>query len=131
MSWLSWPFRMLFFLLWFAKEIVVSSAAVMRDNLTPGQSSTPGIVRLRTRCRTDVEVTLLAATITLTPGTLTLGIQRDPDDGARLLYVHGLYATDAREQREALRQMEDRLLAGLRRKPADASRGAARGEEER
>ena len=85
MSWLSWPFRMLFFLLWFAKEIVVSSAAVMRDNLTPGQSSTPGIVRLRTRCRTDVEVTLLAATITLTPGTLTLGIQRDPDDGARVL----------------------------------------------
>ena len=117
MNWLSWPFRMLFFLLWFAREIVVSSAAVMRDNLTPGQSSTPGIVCLHTRCRTDAEVTLLGALITLTPGTLTLGANRHYADDERVIFVHGMYAADAEELRAELQEMETRMLRALRRDP--------------
>ncbi|MGC5628620.1 Na+/H+ antiporter subunit E [Georgenia sp. Z1344] len=115
MSWLTWPFRIAWFALWYAWQLLISNVAVLKDNLTPGQDSTPGIARLVTRCRTDLEVTLLAALITLTPGTLTIGNERSGPDGSRVLYVHGLYCADAEELRAELRDMESHLLHALRR----------------
>lgn len=116
MSWITWPLRIVAFALWFAKEVVVSNVAVVRDNLTPGQDGTPGIAAYPTRCRTDLEITLLASLITLTPGTLTLGTAR-PSEGAaeHVLYVHGMYSADADALREELRPMETRMLRAVRR----------------
>lgn len=143
MSWLTWPFRLIGFTLWFAKELTVTSMVVLKDNLTPGQDSRPGIAAFDTRCRNDYEVTLLAALITLTPGTLTLGLNSDSrvtesssrrgstgsqaqstaDRGAtrmkagpRTLYVHGMYSDNADAMREELRDMETRMLRAVRRK---------------
>lgn len=113
MNWITWPFRILFFSLWFLKEIATSNVKVLRDNLTPGQGSTPGICRLETECQTDVEVTLLAALITLTPGTLSLGTTIDDD--RHVLFVHGMYFPDGASMRAELRVMELRMLAAIRR----------------
>ena len=44
----------------------------------------PGIVRVKTSLKTDTALTFLANSITLTPGTLSVDV--DKDDG--LLYVH-------------------------------------------
>lgn len=44
----------------------------------------PGIVKVKTNLKTDTALTFLANSITLTPGTLTVDIDRD--DG--VLYVH-------------------------------------------
>lgn len=115
MSWLTWPGRLGAFGLWYAGEVVRSNLVVLRDNLTPGQGSTPGVVRHPTRCRTDAELTLLGALITLTPGTLTMGT-RTTADGVRELYVHGMYAPDAEALRAELRDMEERMLRAVRRK---------------
>lgn len=114
MIWLTWPFRLLAFAFWFAREVVIANIAVLRDNLTPGQDSTPGIARYATRCRTDAEITLLAALITLTPGTLTLGTETTPK-GQRVLFVHGMYAADADALRSELEGMETRMLHAVRR----------------
>lgn len=116
MTWLTWPLRIVAFALWYAGQLVLSNVAVLRDNLTPGQDSTPGIARLVTRCRTDLELTLLAALITLTPGTLTIGTERDGPGGDRILYVHGLYNSDAEDMCRDLRDMENHLLHAVRRK---------------
>ena len=123
MSWFTWPVRVLGFLVWYAGQIISSSTAVLRDNLTPGQNSTPGVARVPTRCRSDLEVTLLAALITLTPGTLTLGMhdapvaaqrRRDAED-LRTLYVHSLHSGDADSVRDEVRELETRLLRAVRR----------------
>lgn len=131
MSWLTWPFRLIGFFFWFGKEMVVSSASVLKDNLTPGQNSTPGITAFDSRCRNDYEITLLAALITLTPGTLTLGLNSDANvtharmsgasdakAGPLTIYVHGLYTENADATREELREMETRMLRGIRREGA-------------
>lgn len=115
MTWLTWPVRLLFFALWYTREIVVANVAVLRDNLAPGQESTPGIARYTTRCRNDAELTVLAALITLTPGTLTLGTD-STRDRRRVLFVHAMYAADADTLRDELSDMENRLLHALRRK---------------
>lgn len=133
-SWLSWPLRFVWFWLWYARELVSSSLTVLKDNLTPGQNSRPGIARIDTACRTDAEITLLAALITLTPGTLTLGTTLEdgrgpvPDEErttrrqvaadariTRVLYVHGLYNDDADDLRVDIHDMERHLLHGWRR----------------
>ena len=123
MTWPSWPWRFLGFWVWFAKELVVANGSVLHDNLTPGQKSTTGIARFATRCRTDAEITLLAALITLTPGTLTIGTtvadgtQKDEDaPGTRVLFVHGMYQASADELRSVLAEMETRMLMAVRRK---------------
>jgi multicomponent Na+:H+ antiporter subunit E len=116
-SWLTWPWRILAFIVWFGKEVVVSNIAVLRDNVTPGQNSTPGITRFATRCRTDTEITVLAAIITLTPGTLTLGTEevRLGNQRAHMLFVHSMYSATADTVRNELRNMETHMLNALRR----------------
>ncbi|WP_434742085.1 Na+/H+ antiporter subunit E [Micromonospora sp. SH-82] len=114
-AWITWPLRLVAFAAWYVRELVVANVVVLRDNLTPGQDSTPGIARLDTRCRTDAEITLLAALITLTPGTLTLGTTTSADaKGTRVLFVHGMYAPDADALRAELRVMETRMLHAVR-----------------
>jgi len=44
----------------------------------------PGIVRISPKLKTDLGVTMLANSITLTPGTLTVDIDEDTND----LYIH-------------------------------------------
>lgn len=115
-SWLTWPFRLLGFVAWFAKEVIVANFSVLRDNLTPGQDSMPGIARVPTRCATDVEITALAALVTLTPGTLTLGTTVESRTHARVLFVHGMYSDGPDALRAEVARIEDRLLPALRRK---------------
>lgn len=114
MTWISWPFRLLAFALWYVWALFTSNFAVLKDNLTPGQDSTTGIARYECGSRTNGELTLIAALITLTPGTLTLGTETT-EDGTRVLYVHGLYAADADELRAELKDMESRMLHAVRR----------------
>ncbi|MGO1184180.1 MAG: Na+/H+ antiporter subunit E [Micrococcaceae bacterium] len=114
-TWLTWPFRLFVFSLWYAKALIDSNWAVLKDNLTPGHDARSGIARVPTRCITDTEVTVLSALITLTPGTLTMGTKVE-DDGTRVLYVHALYNDDADEVRADTADMEGRMLHAMRRK---------------
>lgn len=75
MSWLTWPFRCIGFFLWFSKEMVTSSAAVLKDNLTPGQNSTPASRRSTVSAATITKSR--CSRLTWTPGTLTLGLNAD------------------------------------------------------
>ncbi len=125
MSWLTWPFRAVAFAFWFTVQVAISNYTVVRDNLTPGQDSTPGVAKLETRCRTDLEITVLAALITLTPGTLTLGTVgparasgtrvAESAPTPRVLYVHGMYHREPDSLRAELQTIETRLLRAMRR----------------
>ena len=86
----SWPWRWLVFWCWYAWALVTSSKAVIKDLVTPGVQARSGIARVRSNCRTDAEVTLLSALITLTPGTLVVDISPD----GKWLYLHCMYAQD-------------------------------------
>lgn len=68
----------------FAWQCLKANFDVARRVLDPRLPIRPGIVKVRTRLRSDVAVTLLANSITLTPGTMTVDV--DPAGGC--LYVH-------------------------------------------
>jgi multicomponent Na+:H+ antiporter subunit E len=122
-KWLTWPLRLLGFLFWYAWELVLSNVAVTHDVLTPGQSSSPIVVRYRTRCRSEFETVLLSVLISLTPGTLTLATVARPRAGtdggdARAeeydIFVHAMYSDGPQDARSSLQEMETHMLNGIR-----------------
>lgn len=70
------------YLLYFIKALVRSNLQLARIVLSPALPLRPGIVKVRTRLQSRMGRLLLANSITLTPGTLTVEI-----DG-EWLYVH-------------------------------------------
>jgi multicomponent Na+:H+ antiporter subunit E len=79
--------RALGLLLFFLEEMIRSNLRVAYDVLTPGYHLRPGVIAIPLDARTDIEITLLANLITLTPGSFSLDVSVD----RRVLYVHAMY----------------------------------------
>jgi multicomponent Na+:H+ antiporter subunit E len=52
----------------------------------------PGIVKIKTNLKSDVALTFLANSITLTPGTMCVDIDKEKG----ILYIHWIYVRDDR-----------------------------------
>jgi multicomponent Na+:H+ antiporter subunit E len=63
--------------------VILANFDVVYRALHPAMPINPGIVKIKTKLKTDAGITALANSITLTPGTLTVDLT---DDG--FLYVH-------------------------------------------
>lgn len=113
MSVLTLPFRVAWFALWFAWQVVLSAGAVLTDVLTPGHGSTPRVVRLPLTSEHDTHTALLGMFITLTPGTLTLGVVEDAGPSGQAMLVHCMYDDDAETALASLREMERHTLAAF------------------
>lgn len=81
------PLRYLWFLYYiplFAWESFKANLDGAYRVIHPGLPMNPGIVRVKTVLRSDTALTILANTLTLKPGTMTVDIDKE----AGLLYVH-------------------------------------------
>ena len=74
------------YILFFLKELLFSSISVTKTVLFPKGRVCPGIVKVPLDLKSDLGITILANTITLTPGTLSLDVSSDK----KFLYVHAL-----------------------------------------
>lgn len=68
----------------FLWECVKANIDVARRILHPQLPINPGIVKVKTILKTDIAITFLANSITLTPGTLTVDVDKDNS----VLYIH-------------------------------------------
>lgn len=68
----------------FLWEVLKANIDVIYRVVHPGLPINPGIVKVRTSLRSDIALTLLANSITLTPGTMSVDIGKDHG----FLYVH-------------------------------------------
>ena len=78
--------------------------------LHPNLPINPGIVRVRTSLQSDAALTLLANSVTLTPGTMSV----DVDKENHLLYVHWIDAKTT-DTEEVTRQIVGRFEPILKR----------------
>jgi len=103
--------KIISFFFYFLKELVKANLQVAYDVMTPNFFMKPGIVKIELDAKTDLEITLLANLITLTPGTLSL----DVSDDKKVLYVHSMYIYDREQFVQSIKQgFERRLLEILR-----------------
>jgi multicomponent Na+:H+ antiporter subunit E len=78
------------FVFFFIYELLKANLQVAYDVITPNFFMKPGIIKIPLSATTDLEITMLANLITLTPGTLSL----DVSDDKKVLYVHAMYVRD-------------------------------------
>ncbi len=103
--------QLISFVFFFLFELLKANIQVAYDVITPTFYMRPGIVRLPLDAESDLEITLLANLISLTPGTLSL----DVSDDKKVLYVHSMYINDKQEFIDDIKNgFEKRLLAILR-----------------
>ncbi len=102
-----WP-RILAYSLWLLRAIVQANWQVVRIVLDPRLPIDPALVRVPTRVNSDTGITLLANSITATPGTITV---RAADEENHEFLIHTL--TGAEQVAPAVHAMEDRILAAL------------------
>lgn len=106
------PLRYWYFVVYyiptFLLECLKANIDVAYRVLHPGLPIKPGIVKVRTRLKTDTALTFLANSITLTPGTMSVDI--DKDNG--ILYIHwiNVKVTDIEAATEAIVKKFERIL---------------------
>ncbi|MCK4563597.1 MAG: Na+/H+ antiporter subunit E [Verrucomicrobia bacterium] len=97
--------------LFFAKELVISSYRVSMDVVKPLPLMRPGVIGIPLDAETDLEITMLANLISLTPGTLSLDVSKD----RKTLYIHAMYVINPDDLRKEIKDgLERRLLELLR-----------------
>ncbi|MGY1752043.1 Na+/H+ antiporter subunit E [Blastococcus sp. SYSU D01042] len=92
---------------WYAVRFARANVTVAREILTPGSGLAPAVVQIPVADHGRAELASLMSLITLTPGTMALGLS---DDGQGLL-VHGMHAADPDVLSDELLDLDRRLLA--------------------
>ena len=100
-----WQFlRFNAFFIW---ELVMANLRVAWEVLTPKHHMRPAIVAIPLDAESDLQITILANFITLTPGTLSLDVSPD----RKTLYVHAMYVDDVDQfRREIKEHLEKRVI---------------------
>jgi len=94
------------YLVAFIREVIVANLDVAYRVLAPSMPIEPEVILVPLRVETDLGITTIANSITITPGTLTLDY--DPEENA--LYVHVIDGRDPSEIVDPIRTWEDYAL---------------------
>lgn len=81
--------RVISLILFFLYEIVKANYQVASDVINP-KNMRPGIIKVPLDAKSNMEITLLANFINLTPGTIVLDIS----DDKKVFYVHTIFIDD-------------------------------------
>jgi multicomponent Na+:H+ antiporter subunit E len=99
-------FRLLVFIVYYLKELVLSSLYVAYDIMTPKDLMKPGIVEVPIDLKTDTAIIALANLISMTPGSLTVDMSPDK----KKLYIHAMYLHDKEKFiRKTKSELEERI----------------------
>ncbi len=86
-------FRFIIFVLYYLKELIVSSLYVAWDIITPKDLMKPGIVEVPVDLKSETAVIAFANLISMTPGSLTMDMSPDK----KKIYIHAMYLHDKQE----------------------------------
>ncbi|MGM0387352.1 MAG: Na+/H+ antiporter subunit E [Natrinema limicola] len=90
----------------FTWELLRANIDVAYRVLSPGMPIEPEVILVPLRVESDIAITVIANSITITPGTVTL----DYDDETNALYVHGVDGRDPEAIADPIRTWEDYAL---------------------
>lgn len=145
MSWLRTTGHVIRYTVWLLGQIIKESVVMASDTFTTGRNIAPVIVYYPLRVTKERDVAFLISSVTMTPGTLALGVTgpREVDEDAaagkrstdnvaatgsaelrthglprvqRFLAVHAMYGSDPHELLHSLAVMEGKLVPSVRKK---------------
>ncbi len=108
-----WALRYVLHVMW---QLLTANLRLAYEILTPGDTTFTAIIAVKIRGGSDSVVNLVANSITLTPGTMTIDVRRpeptaSDDDDSELtegatLYIHGMFMADIEQVRHDVLQLE-------------------------
>ena len=103
------PIAYIIYLVVFMKNLVLSNWDVAKRVIDPKLPINPGIVAIKTNLQEDYKKLMLANSITLTPGTITMDVQDDT------LFIHWIDVTtsDIKEASQEIAGDFERTLGAL------------------
>jgi len=99
-------FDVLLFILFYLKELVVSSSVLTYDVVRPRKSFKHGIVAVPIDVKSDTVLLALINLISMTPGSLVVDLTPDK----KTLFVHSMYLDDAEEFKRRLKHDFERRI---------------------
>ena len=99
-------FRFVGLFFFFLKELLVANLRVAYEVLTPGYQMRAAIIAIPLDAESDLEITVLANLITLTPGTLSLDVSQD----RKILYIHAMHVRDVDKFRHDIKARFERRV---------------------
>ncbi|MCW1927630.1 Na+/H+ antiporter subunit E [Bhargavaea beijingensis] len=90
----------------FFKELWMANIQVFMLVIKPKLDIQPAIFRYPTKLKSDWEITLLSALITLTPGTIVMNVSEDK----KMLYIHTLHIDDVDEAVKSIRDSFEKAI---------------------
>jgi len=103
------PLRVIQYVAIVCYDIVLANLQLTALILGPVSRLRPAFVRVPLDLRTDFAVTMLASTVTLTPGTVSVDVEGNVADGRRLV-VHVLRCVDEQEMVQSIKDRYERRL---------------------
>lgn len=104
-------FKVVGFFFYFLYEMLKANWQVAYEVMTSNLHMKPGVVKMELEAKTDLEITLLANLISLTPGTLVI----DVSDDRKVMYIHGMYLEDRAKFIDSIKNgLEKPLLTIMR-----------------
>ncbi|MFP4499535.1 MAG: Na+/H+ antiporter subunit E [Candidatus Hydrogenedentota bacterium] len=97
--------------IYFMKEVILGALQVAWAVVAVKDRTWPGIIALELDVRTPAEIGLLANVITLTPGTISLGLS----DDRRVLYVHSMFSYNPESLKQSIKHGFEHRIIGLLR----------------
>ena len=108
------PVSVLIFVAHFLLQLVKSNLVVAWEIMTPGLTTNRAIIAFPMHTTSAGVVTLIANSVTLTPGTVTIDLADDTDaetgEQRRTLFVHVLHYNDVDSVRRDLLRLERRAI---------------------
>ena len=100
--------------------LVQSNVTLAWEVLTPTDYTKPGVLEVQLPPSSELVLTVIANSITLTPGTMTLGLRPETST----LVIHVLHLRDVQSARAEIEQLHRLVSAALVHVPS-SERGAA------
>jgi multicomponent K+:H+ antiporter subunit E len=100
------PLKFVFFMGLLLGDIIVSNIVVAKQVLGSPERLQPGFITIPLDLTEALPITMLASTISLTPGTVSIEISEDQ----KTLYVHALHVTDEKMLIERIKYRYERPL---------------------
>lgn len=95
------PFWLGVYILVLLKNIIISNLQITKRVLSPDMKLSPAIVAVKTELKSEWKKLLLANSVTLTPGTLTLDVRDDT------LFIHVIEYHEGSSKENITKEFED------------------------
>lgn len=95
--------------LWLIGQVFAGAWSIAVDTLRPQSQMHPAVVRYPLRVTSDALVTAFSTSITMTPGTMSIGVIDDAAGVPEYLLVQAVFGADEQEVLDGLADMERRL----------------------